>query len=64
MQNVIHSFQGMLDSLDWMSQETKRKAYEKTMGIGMLIAEPQQNMISRQRLDVDIDCSERSMPAR
>ncbi|KHJ93361.1 peptidase family M13 [Oesophagostomum dentatum] len=34
MQNVIHSFQGMLDSLDWMTEETKKEAHQKTLGIG------------------------------
>ncbi|RCN52359.1 hypothetical protein ANCCAN_01401 [Ancylostoma caninum] len=40
MQNIIHSFQGMLDSLDWMTEETKRKAKEKTLDIVQNIAFP------------------------
>ncbi|VDM65252.1 unnamed protein product [Strongylus vulgaris] len=40
MQNVIHSFQSMLDSLDWMTKDTKHKAYNKTMDIVQNIAFP------------------------
>ncbi|EYC39773.1 hypothetical protein Y032_0641g1028, partial [Ancylostoma ceylanicum] len=50
MQNVIHSFQGMLDSLDWMTQETKVKAYEKTMDIVQNIAFPDWIM-DNQKID-------------
>uniref|UniRef100_A0A0K0D0K2 Peptidase_M13 domain-containing protein n=1 Tax=Angiostrongylus cantonensis TaxID=6313 RepID=A0A0K0D0K2_ANGCA len=38
--NVIHSFQGMIDQLDWMSIETKKKAYDKTANIVKNIAFP------------------------
>ncbi|KIH66995.1 peptidase family M13, partial [Ancylostoma duodenale] len=38
--NVIHSFQGMVDQLDWMQVDTKRKAYDKTAGIIQNIAFP------------------------
>ncbi|VDM57962.1 unnamed protein product [Angiostrongylus costaricensis] len=38
--NVIHSFQGMIDQLDWMSIETKKKAYNKTANIVKNIAFP------------------------
>lgn len=31
--NVITSFQGMIDQLDWMSPDTKKKAYDKTVNI-------------------------------
>ncbi|PIO69595.1 hypothetical protein TELCIR_08575 [Teladorsagia circumcincta] len=37
IQNVIHSFQGMIDQLDWMTPEIKKKANEKTNGIGLLM---------------------------
>ncbi|ETN85800.1 peptidase family M13 [Necator americanus] len=40
IRNVINSFQGMVDQLDWMSVDTKRKAYDKTMGIIQNIAFP------------------------
>ncbi|EYB89606.1 hypothetical protein Y032_0230g2983 [Ancylostoma ceylanicum] len=50
MQNIIHSFQGMLDSLDWMTQKTKRKALEKTLDIVQNIAFPDWIM-DNQKLD-------------
>ncbi|KIH59287.1 peptidase family M13 [Ancylostoma duodenale] len=50
IQNVIHSFQGMLDSLDWMTQETKKRAYEKTMGVVQNVAFPDWIM-DNQKLD-------------
>ncbi|KAK6031799.1 peptidase family M13, partial [Ostertagia ostertagi] len=40
IQNVIHSFQGMIDQLDWMTPEIKKKANEKTNGIIQNIAFP------------------------
>ncbi|CAI2323447.1 unnamed protein product [Caenorhabditis sp. 36 PRJEB53466] len=38
--NVITSFQGMIDQLDWMSPDTKKKAYDKTVNIQRNIAFP------------------------
>ncbi|KHJ82716.1 hypothetical protein OESDEN_17588 [Oesophagostomum dentatum] len=38
--NVINSFQGMVDQLDWMTVDIKRKAYDKTAGIVQNIAYP------------------------
>ncbi|WKY06992.1 hypothetical protein Q1695_006852 [Nippostrongylus brasiliensis] len=40
IQNVIHSFQGMVDQLDWMTVDVKKKAYDKTAGIVQNIAFP------------------------
>ncbi|VDK74447.1 unnamed protein product [Cylicostephanus goldi] len=46
--NVIHSFQGMVDQLDWMTVDTKRKAYNKTMEIIENIAFPDWIMDNKQ----------------
>ncbi|KAF1765822.1 hypothetical protein GCK72_005775 [Caenorhabditis remanei] len=40
IKNVISSFQGMIDQLDWMSPDTKKKAYDKTVNIQQNIAFP------------------------
>uniref|UniRef100_A0A1I7UUF2 Peptidase_M13 domain-containing protein n=1 Tax=Caenorhabditis tropicalis TaxID=1561998 RepID=A0A1I7UUF2_9PELO len=40
IKNVISSFQGMIDQLDWMSADTKKKAYDKTASIQQNIAFP------------------------
>ncbi|KAK5983104.1 hypothetical protein GCK32_017138 [Trichostrongylus colubriformis] len=37
IKNVIHSFQGMIDQLDWMTPGVKQKAYDKTIQIGTLM---------------------------
>ncbi|KAK5983881.1 hypothetical protein GCK32_000838 [Trichostrongylus colubriformis] len=40
IKNVIHSFQGMIDQLDWMTPGVKQKAYDKTIQIVQNIAFP------------------------
>lgn len=40
IKNVISSFQGMIDQLDWMAPDTKQKAYAKTVQIQQNIAFP------------------------
>ncbi|CAJ0601297.1 unnamed protein product [Cylicocyclus nassatus] len=46
--NVIQSFQGMVEQLDWMTVDTKRKAYNKTMEIIENIAFPDWIMDNKQ----------------
>ncbi|PAV84793.1 hypothetical protein WR25_17793 [Diploscapter pachys] len=38
--NILTSFQGMLDQLDWMDQDTRKFAYDKTVNIIKNIAFP------------------------
>lgn len=38
--NVLNAFQGMLDGLDWMDNDSKKGAYDKVLNIQKNIAYP------------------------
>ncbi|CAD6191977.1 unnamed protein product [Caenorhabditis auriculariae] len=40
IRNVINAFQGMIDQLDWMTPDTKKIAYDKTVNVLQNIAFP------------------------
>ncbi|XGW29389.1 hypothetical protein V3C99_008868 [Haemonchus contortus] len=48
IKNVIHSFQGMIEELNWMTPDIKKKAIEKTNGIVQNIAFPDWIMDNKQ----------------